>query len=280
VSWKEVGDRKVFSQWADELDQAVTSKYHVEAYNVGDGRLQDFMSKNKTPAITRLEDYKDTVVYKSEHWWHKAKEAGDLKKQADYAAEGMRQAKKQYDKIITGRLKQYGKRAEDMVPPHIQKSMEIFEKVEKMELSPLEADKLLEALTPAGRSLPLTKEGVVKEMGEFLVKIEKTVGEEYRKVHTGFLKEFISKNADELAPANAVKHGIDRINSYLSTGKISGADFLKLRNDLLNKSLNRLDNTSGGLEALKKWTVRSFNQGYISRTEKIRIMNKIEQVSG
>lgn len=280
IKWKEVGDTDVFAEWADELDQAVTSKYHVEAYNVGDARLQDFMSKNKTPTITRLEDYKDTVVYKSEHWWHKAKEAEDLKKKADFAAEGMRQAKKQYDKIITGRLKQYGKRVEDMVPAHIQKSMDIFEKVEKMELTPLEAEKMLEALTPAGRSLSLTKEGVVKEMGEFLVKIEKTMGDEYRKLHTGVLKDFISKNADDLAPANAVKHGIERINSYLSSGKISGADFLKLRTDLLNKALTRLDNASGGLEALKNWTVDAFNRGFVSRPEKIRIMNKIEKIRG
>ena len=96
-------------------------------------KLDEFLNKGIQPTTTRVEDVRDTVIIKSQEWFHRAEQAakaGDATDAARNVAEGMRQASKQYDDLIVSRMTQYGMNG-DAVPPRLQASMEIFKAVGK-----------------------------------------------------------------------------------------------------------------------------------------------------
>jgi hypothetical protein len=92
---------------AEELDQMVTSRWHPEAYNSGDSTFSDFLNTGRPPTPTRLEDIVDTMNVKSQHWWHLAANEADPILRSQKIAEGMRQATKQWDRIIEPRVGRY-----------------------------------------------------------------------------------------------------------------------------------------------------------------------------
>ncbi len=252
-------DHAAIKQHADALDQTVTSKWHPEAYNTGEVQLKDFLDKGKTPTLTRIEDVKDTVTFKSDHWFHKAKEAAkDPVMAARHTAEGMRQATKQWDDLIMSRAKQYGLKPSN-VPPRLQTSMDIFRKVKDGAISPAQAESMLKAL---GSS----KEQAVREMAGFLEGMEKTVGAGWRKVKTAELVNDLHRLPGK-GSQQWTESALQKINSALSRGEISGPNFLRLRNDAINGVLS-LPKTPTWKQDLAKWADNALRRRLISESEK------------
>ncbi len=220
-------------KFADAMDQTVTSKKHLEAYNTGEAQLGDFLDKGKQPTITRVQDVRDTMQHKAEHWFHKAEEAahgGDPIMAARNTAEGMRQTSKQYGDLVVSRMKQYGLTPPSRyVPPRLEKAMDIFDKVGKGTLTPAKAEAML-------KGLGLTKGQAVKDLGSFFEGLEKTAGAGFRKVKAGELVGALHK-----VPGSGTKEWTEKslsmINEALGRGHISGPQFLKLRGEVLSGAL-------------------------------------------
>lgn len=249
---------------AHEMDQTVTSKGHTEAYNTGEVQLNDFLDKGKTPTITRIEDVKDTVSWKSEEWFREAAANKNPVIGSRQAAEGMRQATKQYDDLVLSRVKQYGLSPKN-VPPRLQTSMDIFRKVKDGSMSVGQAEAALKAIGT-------TKERAVKDMATFLEGMEKTTGVGWRRVKSAELVNNLHSLPGAGTPA-WTGEALGKINSALANGHISGPQFHKLRTEVMQGyvSAAKVADPKDWKPALQQWADQAVQRRLISQAEKAAI---------
>jgi hypothetical protein len=246
---------------AHEMDQTITSKGHNEAYNTGETQLNDFLDKGKTPTITRIEDVKDTVSWKSEEWFREAAANKNPVMASRQAAEGMRQATKQYDDLVLSRVKQYGL-SPNNVPPRLKTSMDIFRKVRDGTMSVGQAEAALKAIGS-------TKEAAVKDMATFLEGMEKTTGVGWRRVKSAELVTSLHNLPGKGTPA-WTGEALGQINNALANGHISGPQFNKLRTEVMwgYVSSVKAANPNNWKPALKQWAGEAAQRRLISQAEK------------
>ncbi|MFG0252952.1 MAG: hypothetical protein ACF8NJ_08780, partial [Phycisphaerales bacterium JB038] len=259
-------DQAAISRYAEDcMDQTVTSAAHNEAYNTGEVLLDDFLDKGITPTITRIDDVCDTVSYKSNHWFHKADEAaaaGDAVMASRNAAEGMRQATKQYDDLVLSRVRQYGLDPNLHVPPRLQASMDVFRQVKEGAISPAKAEAMLQAI---GTS----REQAVREMSGFLNGLEKTTGVGWRRVKSAELVNNLA-GIQKTGGAGWQDDAMCAINDALRNGHISGSQFTKLRADVGSTVIKnvKVQYPSQWKQHLRAWAAQAYQRRFISAAEK------------
>jgi hypothetical protein len=237
----------------EKMDQTVTSKWHKEAYNPGEVALDDFLNKGMTPSITRVEDVRDTITYKSNVWFDRASKSADPTEQARNVAEGMRQATKQYDDIIASRMKAYGMDPA-AVPPKLQTSLNIFRKVEKGEVTAKQAEAMLAAIGSSPQQ-------AVKDMGSMFETIEKVTGKAAR----GETRDFVAASVKQLSTSGAPywhNTALTEINNGLKSGMLSGSDFMKMRSEVIQDATRNLPGA-----AIGPWAEAAKSKGLISPAE-------------
>ena len=245
--------RRQLQNWGGHLDQMVTSKFHREAYAVGEVQLDAFLNKGLRPTLTRPQDIADTFRVKSDHWFHSAddalREARSLRNAGNVAAaevalvragkdtaEGMRQATKQYKDLILSRARQYGLRPDVHVPARLQSAMAIFDDVGKGVITPRQAEEMLRSLSPRGPGgkvlYELNPRRVVDELSGFIEGMEQSAGKAYRTIQTAKVLDDLPRAIGGKGPREA----LDRITSELNAGHITGETFNELKG-YLNRSL-------------------------------------------
>jgi hypothetical protein len=253
--------RKEIEHHAETLDQTVTSRWHAEAYNPGEVKLNDFLNKGITPTITRAEDVRDTVIHKGRHWFEKARSAVDPAQASKDVAEGMRQTTKQWKDLVMSRVKQYqgeGMAGNLRVPPTLQRGMEIFEMVEKGAVTPKQAEAMLQAMGT-------TKEGMVDAVGNFFVAMEKGTGDAFRRVKGAELAENLSKMGNRGTTGHA-DAALEKINAALAGGNLTGERFLQLRQQV-QRELVGAAASPAAKEAGVTWARDAARRGLISTAE-------------
>ncbi|RME70941.1 MAG: hypothetical protein D6776_10985, partial [Planctomycetota bacterium] len=227
-------DAKTLERYAESLDQTVTSRTHVEAYNPGEVALEDFLDKGKTPTLTRVEDVVDTVEYKSTHWFERARHNPDPIAASREVAEGMRQATKQYRDIVLSRVRQYyGDRWRLHVPPRLEKGMEIFDRVVRREITPAQAEAML-------RRMGSSKEEVVRGMGMFLEALEKGPGHAWRKAQFPRVYQKLASIPFDRGSKAWTETALETVERALAEGRLTGSDFLRLHGQIQRGVLERL----------------------------------------
>ncbi|MFQ5750044.1 MAG: hypothetical protein ACE5H3_11390, partial [Planctomycetota bacterium] len=276
-------DQARVSRYAeDTMDQTVTSASHVEAYNTGPVQLDDFLDKGITPTLTRVDDVCDTVAYKSNHWFHKADEMLEGTSDAArglseterkimasrHTAEGMRQATKQYDDLVLSRVRQYGLDPKVHVPPRLQESMEIFRQVKDGVVSPAKAEAMLKAI---GTS----KEGAVRELSGFLNGLEKTAGVGWRRVKAAELVNHLS-SLEKAGGSGWQDEALEAVNNALRNGEVSGTQFLKLRRDVTEKTIQALKTSHPDQwkSLLQQWADQAFQRRIINAVERVALKER------
>ncbi|NML75441.1 hypothetical protein HHL25_15020 [Rhizobium sp. S-51] len=248
-----VPDTKAIHDYAHEtMDQTVTSKWHAEAYNPGEVQLGDFLDKGIKPTITRVEDVRDTVTYKSKVWFDRATNATDPAEQARNMAEGMRQASKQYNDLILSRLEQYGMKGA-AVPPQLQAAMDIFQQVKDMKVTAKQAESMLEAIGSSPQK-------AVGDMASMFETMEKVGGATYR----------AEQGAKVLAEVKALtgsgpgwqEAALSKLNDGLKNGRLSGDDFLKNRQEIIRNATAAMSK-----ENIASWAAEARAKGLISADE-------------
>ena len=223
---------KIYNKTIDKFDQTVTSKAHLEAYNVGDVPLDEFLKHGTTPKITHIGDVADTFVHKSDIWFKKAKKATTAAEKSKNMAEGMRQASKQWDNEVMTRVnKFFPGDAARKVHPNLVKTAEIFKKVEDLKISPAQAEAMIKNL-PGAPSV----QSMVKKMGGFLEATEKFAGKSYRAMQKGKLSGAVKKLTNSVGDTTKA---ISMINKAMKNGNIEPTVFMKLRSDVLAKMLSK-----------------------------------------
>ncbi|MBK8975489.1 MAG: hypothetical protein IPM29_06155 [Planctomycetes bacterium] len=253
---------------ADALDQMVTSRWHPEAYASGETGFRAFL--NGTGTVTRVEDVVDTIAVKSEHWWHLAAREADPTRAAQQVAEGMRQATKQWDRIIEPRLAQYTRNsalaAQIRVPADLQVGLDIFRRVESGAITPRQADAMLQAIGT-------TRDRVLNGMTGFFESMEKGVGREFRRIGAAQLDDVLAKSPLARGTTEWADAAIDQINDALRTGHVSEQVFLSRRADVLSAVQQQLGDLAsrqgrpGAFSALESWIGRALTDQRISRLE-------------
>jgi len=217
---------------AEELDQMVTSRWHPEAYNSGDSTFTEFLDTGRPPTITRLDDIRDTMTVKSEHWWHMAAREADPTRRSQQIAEGMRQATKQWDRIIDRRVSKYlgdARRASKIkMPTDLQTGLDIFRKVETGAITPRQAQAMLE-------EIGMTHQNVLNKMTGFFEAVEKDVGRQFRRVGAAQLDEVLANNPFTRGSTEWAAESLGQINSALRSGKISSDTFMRQRGNVLSQ---------------------------------------------
>ncbi|MBK6470372.1 MAG: hypothetical protein IPF94_06465 [Betaproteobacteria bacterium] len=93
-------------QFADKMDQVATDRLHAEAYGRGQKDLQVAISQPGA-AFSDAEQVAKAAQYKSEHLYKQAHDLaakGQFKEAETALGEGMRQATKQFDRQVLGRV--------------------------------------------------------------------------------------------------------------------------------------------------------------------------------
>ncbi len=247
---------RIINQFADDTDQMVTSRWHREAYNTGpDVAINDWLNNDLTPPVARPEDIRDTMITKSEHWFHQAAEsAGDAAKYSRDTAEGMRQATKQWDNIVSKRVALYNA----SVPPQLEKAIDIFKQVDKGAITPKQAEHMLEQLGNLSGGGKLTPQKVVEDMAHYFEAMEKGPGKAFRSIKTAEL-------ANALNGVNDLSRRTDMINDAYRTGHISADTFRDMRNGCFKLPPNP---TPVQRQQLKDWAISAWGRRAISLTEK------------
>jgi hypothetical protein len=255
---------RAVSQFGDDMDQMVTSKWHREAYNTGpDVPIDDWLNNNLTPPVARPEDIRDTIITKSEHWFRQAAQSGgDSVKYSRDMAEGMRQATKQWDNFVSKRAALYGAN----VPPQLERAMDIFKEVERGAVSPKQAERMLEQLGNVSGGGKLTPQKAVERMASYFEAMEKGPGKAFRTIKTVKLTEALDGVTD-------LTRRTDMINDAYRRGHITGETFCRMRADSFRLPPNI---TLEGRQEFKNWAIGAWNRRAISLTEK----NLIEQQVG
>jgi len=254
---------RAVNQFADDTDQMVTSKWHREAYNTGpDVHIDDWLNNDITPPVARPEDIRDTMITKSEHWFHQAAQAGqDSAKYSRDTAEGMRQATKQWDNIVSKRAALYGAQ----VPPQLEKAIDIFKQVDKGAISPKQAEHMLEQLGNLSGGTKLTPQKVVENMAHYFEAMEKGPGKAFRSIKTAEL-------ARTLDGVNDLSKRTDMINEAYRGGQISGETFRQMREGSFRLPP---DPTPQQKQQLKGWAIGAWDRRAISAGEKQLIEEQV-----
>ena len=247
--------QKLLDQNLDLHDQMVTSKWHPEAYNAGEVPLSDFLDRGVTPTLTRPSDIRDTFIFKSDHWFHRAERySHDAAEYGKSMAEGMRQATKQWDNQIVSRIKQYSSLEKAPgIPVHLEKAIDIMRQVDDLKISPQQAESMLAAL-PVRGGVKLTPQSVVGQMGSYLEGLEKTAGEAYRKLGTKRLNDTLSAIPNS-GSNNWTQGSLDALNNALRNGEISGETFTRRRSSVISGRVQAARNTGTkqGWQDLDAW---------------------------
>ena len=149
--WEQANPGKTLSgmdeaaDFADGMDQMVTSGKHHEAYDIGDLTVEEFfeggLGNVSVTGKQQMNNFTDTMKRKSQDWFEK--KSGDVVKNT---TEGMRQATKQYDKAVVARLQKYGIDADTFLDPKLAKGKEVFDQVAKGKITLEEGEHLLKAI--------------------------------------------------------------------------------------------------------------------------------------
>jgi len=259
------------SRLAEDLDQMVTSRWHPEAYNSGNSTFKEFLDTGRPATASRVEDIVDTMNVKSNHWWHMAANEADPILRSQKIAEGMRQATKQWDRIIDPRVSRYlgdsTLASRIRIPPDLEVGLEIFRKVEQGHVTPRQAQEML-------NQIGLTKESVLSKMTGFFEAVEKDVGRQFRRVGAAQLDDILSRNPFTQGSLEWGGEALGQINGALKSGKISGDVFLNRRNQVISQIqakiktiVARTDNAADTFGAFETWIVRGLTDQRISRLE-------------
>jgi hypothetical protein len=253
---------------AEDLDQMVTSRWHPEAYNSGDSTFSDFLNTGNPPTVSRLDDIRDTMNIKSEHWWNLAARETNPIRQSQQIAEGMRQATKQWDRIIEPRVGRYlgdaSLAAKVKIPTDLQVGLEIFRKVETGAVTPAQANAML-------KELGMSHEVVLKKMTGFFESVEKGVGQQFRRVGAAKLDDLLARNP---FPADSVQWGeeaLGQINGALRNGAVSGEVFMARRANVLSQIQEgvriQANASADAFKAFDSWVAKALSARQLSRLE-------------
>lgn len=262
------GDAADMARHAEELDQMVTSRWHPEAYNSGDSTFKEFLNTGNPPTVTRLDDIRDTISVKSEHWWHMAAREADPIRRSQQIAEGMRQATKQWDRIIEPRVGRYlgdaSLASKVKIPTDLELGIEIFRKVETGAVTPGQANAMLQ-------ELGMTHETVLTKMTGFFEGVEKNVGAQFRRVGAAQLDDVLSQNPFPAGSTQWGQEALGQINDALRNGKISGDVFMNRRVSVLSqvKDAVKLEarTSTDVFKTFDNWIARALSNRHISRVE-------------
>lgn len=254
---------RAINQFADDTDQMVTSRWHREAYNTGpDVQISDWLNNDITPPVARVEDIRDTMMIKSQHWFEQAAEAGrDTVKYSRDTAEGMRQATKQWDNIVARRAALYGAN----VPPQLDRAIDIFKQVDRGVISPKQAEHMLEQLGNLTGGARLTPQRVVENMAHYFEAIEKGPGKAFRSIKTAELARTLDGVSD-------LTRRTDLINDAYRGGQISGETFRQMREGSFRLPPN---STPQQRQQLKNWALGAWDRRAISLTERKLIEGQV-----
>jgi len=140
-------DLKRANSFGHDMDHAVTSGRHAEAYVVRKGDLSDALGGNpKTLNIEDANSLEATFQHKGIHWLGAAEEATKQGKKAlalKRKGEAMRQISKQYDNMLVPRIEKEGLRPEDILPSKAVEAYRLFKQVDSGKLKPAEAEAAL-----------------------------------------------------------------------------------------------------------------------------------------
>jgi hypothetical protein len=270
--------KKLYKDQLDKMDQTVTSKWHPEAYNTGEAKLADFLDHGKTPTITRPEDVADTFAYKSKGWFEKAAKATDPAERAKNVGEGMRQATKQWSGEVMPRVKKYGLDTVGDVPPKLQKAYDIMKRVDNMDITPMEAERMLKALPGGAANTP---EAVVRQMGAFLEGLEKTSGKQFRALGN---KRIVNALGNIPGPGTArhAQRSLETLNNALSQSRITGPVFKQQRTQVFSGLLNQAgkQGTPEAYRGVLGWLNTARSKGLISQQEHLLYTRLARQRGG
>ncbi len=249
---------------ADALDQMVTSRWHPEAYASGETGFRSFL--NGTGTTSRVEDIVDTIGVKSEHWWHLAGREANPTRAAQQVGEGMRQATKQWDRIIEPRLRQYTRNSalasQIRIPPDLQVGLDVFRQVETGAITAKQADAML-------RRIGSSKEAVLHKMTGFFEAMEKDVGRQFRRIGAAQLDDVLASSSLARGSEAWASDALDQINDALRSGYVSEQVFLDRRGGVLRAMQDGVEaaGTPGAFSALESWVGRAVRDRRISRLE-------------
>ena len=256
---------------AEDLDQMVTSRWHPEAYNSGDSTFKEFLNTGRPATASRVEDIVDTINVKSKHWWHMAANEADPILRSQKIAEGMRQATKQWDRIIEPRVGQYlgdaALASRIRIPPDLEVGLEIFRKVEQGHVTPRQAQEML-------NRLGMTKESVLNKMTGFFEAVEKDVGRQFRRIGAAQLDDILKRNPFTPGSLEWGSEALGQINGALRSGKISSDVFLDRRTQVISQIQAKVktiiantDAAADAFGAFESWIVRAVTDRRISKLE-------------
>jgi len=163
-------------KFAKHMDQTVTDRVASDAYGRGPKDLETAV-KNPAGEFADPAGVGKTAEFKGNEWFERAeKDARTPAEHETFVAEGMRQTSKQYGNQIENRLdvlnqnRGAGSSNPDVpkvTPPgELKAGIDIMKKVADGKMSPAKADTEL-------AKIGQTREGVAKNLGEFLTKIYK-----------------------------------------------------------------------------------------------------------
>ncbi len=253
-------DTRAIDGFADNMDQAVTSSKDLEAYNLGEVGLKDFFDQgNLPPTMTRVEDVKDTIYYKSDHWFKRAARQKDPVLRGKDLVEGMRQSHKQFDDMVIPRLKQYGLDPSVDIPPKLQVGLDTFKQASSGKITPEEAIARLKAIGE-------TPESVARKAADYLEGMEKTAGRTYRIAGTQELRESLARIKKSKVPDWA-EQSLRKAKKSLLTGKVSGTTFKDVRSRVFVEKFKELSKTPGGARRWAQWVRKSYEEGLLTLDE-------------
>ena len=212
------------AEFADGMDQMVTSAKHHEAYDIGELTVEEFfeggLGNVSVTGNKQLDNFTDTMKKKSSDWFEKT--TGDAVKNT---TEGMRQATKQYDKAITTRLKKYNIDPDTFLDPKLAKGKEVFDQVTSGKITLEQGEHMLKAI---GTS----KEEVVEGIADTFRKIEESgPAKMFRQKGQEALQQTVQKSLTDKNSAEALEATV----SALKNGEVTGEAFKAIRNDVIVK---------------------------------------------
>jgi hypothetical protein len=249
------------ADFADGMDQMVTSAKHHEAYDIGDLTVEEFfeggLGNVSVTGKQQMDNFTDTMKRKSQDWFEKT--TGDAVKNT---TEGMRQAGKQYDKAVVTRLKKYGIDPDTFLDPKLAKGKEIFDKVTDGTITLAEGERMLKAIgsskeevvggiadafrsledTPAAKMFRKKGEEALRTVTQAAAKsdeaLEATVkalknGEVTTEAFRGIRNDVIVKMGDKISAAD--------LATYMKRQLINAAEFTNLANRIAKRTGRTVD---------------------------------------
>jgi CARDB len=176
--------KKVTGFSAEQLDHAVTSWWHPEAYNTGKVDPQQLIDGKLAGKLPRPEDVRDTILFKTGHFFEQAKafeKAGKLT-QADRAyTEAMRQALKEYNRHLRPLLEAKGLDPKVILPPRLFRGLELFKQAQEglkggggMTVNQVrEALGAITCRVPSGARVPANPERIASDLAHYVEAVNK-----------------------------------------------------------------------------------------------------------